>query len=292
MSRKGGPFYYQMFGDLLIYKFLLAHFPKAHKLSRIMDSTFLKTSVIGCGWLGRPLCETLQSKGYDVTTTTSQTAKKKELDAHFRTLLYNIGSDAPEESLLNANVIIYTIPPLGLKEVEGFFSNVPREKKIIFISSTSIFGKSIGICDEKSPSNPDTKNGKLLVESERFLRQNFTKATILRPGGLFGEFNKKLRHPIYFLQGKQNLENGSEWLHLVDGHDCIQAILNIIEKNLWNDDFNLINDLRLKKSEYYPQIAKNLDLEPPHYLEHSLANPTKISNEKSKKILSIVYNNT
>lgn len=256
-----------------------------------MKSNIVKISVIGCGWLGLPMCQSLKSQGHNVTTTASQAIKKNELDSQFKTILFDIKSDLINDDLLNADVIIYTIPPLGFKEVESFFKTVRSDQKIIFISSTSVYGKSLGECNENTPLNPDTKNGKLLFESEMFLHQNFKNTTIIRPGGLFGEFNNKCRHPIHFLQGKKDLTNGSEWLHLVDGHDCIKAIITIIKNNLWNDDFNLINDMRIRKSEYYPQIAQQLRFLAPHYLDHPLLNPTKISNEKSKKILSLNYNN-
>lgn len=256
-----------------------------------MKSKIVKISVIGCGWLGFPMCESLQAGGYNVTTTASNVSKKMGLDPNFKTILFDIKTDLVEESLINTDVIIYTIPPLGLKELEVFLKTVHADQKIIFISSTSVYGKSLGDCNEDTPLSPDTRNGKLLVESENFLHQNFKNTTILRPGGLFGEFNHHLRHPIHFLKGKKDLTNGSEWLHLVDGRDCIKAILKIIENDLWNEDINLINDLRVKKSDYYPQIAKNLQLEVPHYLNHQLLNPTKISNQKSKKLLNIIYNN-
>jgi nucleoside-diphosphate-sugar epimerase len=256
-----------------------------------MKSNIVKISVIGCGWLGLPLCESLKSEGYSVTTTASDVCKKEELDPHFKTILFDIKADSVDESLINTDVIVYTIPPLGFKEVEVFFKTVQVDQKIIFISSTSVYGKSLGDCNEETPLSPDTQNGKLLVESENYLHHNFKRTTILRPGGLFGEFNHNLRHPIHFLKGKKDLTNGSEWLHLVDGHDCIKAILQIIINNIWNEKINLINDLRIKKSDYYPQIAKDLQFEAPLYLDQQLLNPTKISNQKSKKLLNIIYNN-
>jgi nucleoside-diphosphate-sugar epimerase len=267
-----------------------------------MELNIVKASVtvIGCGWLGLPLCEALASQGQLAATTSSQPEKIVRLSHQFTILPFDIKTEAPNEDLLMSDVIVYTIPPLGLGEVERFFKKIDPHKKIIFISSISIYGKFLGDCNEETLPIPESKNGKLLIQSESFLRAHFKKLTILRPGGLFGQFDEVLRHPINSLQGKKNLTNGSEWLHLVDGHDCLFAIKKIIKDNIWNEDFNLVNDVRVRKSEYYPQIANKLGLTAPQYVDQNEITPTsnhtlnhtKISNEKSKKYLSLIYHNS
>jgi nucleoside-diphosphate-sugar epimerase len=250
-----------------------------------MDLHKLKITVIGCGWLGLPLCERLIAAGHKVVTTTTTPEKKahhlKKLDVH----LFDVISQVPDQNLLACDIIIYTIPPLGLGEVERFFHAVDPDSKILFISSTSVYGKSEGVTNEESELTPQTKNGKYLKASESYLRAHFKNLTIVRPGGLYGEN----RHPVNSLQGKTDLTTGQELLHLVHRDDCIDAILKIIENQSWSEDFNLVNDLRIPKEDYYTEEAKKLGLTPPQYIHTPQENPTNISNEKSKKMLALQY---
>ncbi|MBC7538780.1 MAG: NAD(P)-binding domain-containing protein [Bacteriovorax sp.] len=252
-----------------------------------MDVKKLKITVIGCGWLGLPLCERLIADGHKVVTTTTTPEKKEQLSKKLDIHLFDVISQVPDQNLLACDVIIYTIPPLGLGEIERFFHAVDPDSKIIFISSTSVYGKSSGAINEDSELTPQTKNGKYLKASESYLRSHFKNLTIVRPGGLYGES----RHPVYFLQGKTDLTTGQELLHLVHLDDCIEAIDKIIENQSWSEDFNLVNDLRISKEDYYTDEARKLGLTPPSYIHTPQENPTNISNEKSKKLLSMQYKN-
>ena len=247
-----------------------------------MDFKKENISVIGIGWLGIPLCKELVIAGHKVMATTTTPAK---LNDQINVQLFDILKDNPDKNLLSSNIFIYTVPPLGLGEVEKFFSSIDCNSKIIFISSTSVYGKSNGNTHEESVFSPQTKNAECLIKAETYLRGRFKNLTIIRPGGLFNE----TRHPIYSLQGKVGLAGGQELLHLVHGDDCVQAILMIIKKQLWSEDFNLVNDLRIPKQVYYTNKARELGLIPPQYVEIAQSNPTNISNSKSKKMLLLNY---
>lgn len=252
-----------------------------------MDLTKLKVSVIGCGWLGKALCNALLEAGSEVITSASTLEKAKKLATNYNIHFLDIRSEKTEKLLLDSDVIIYTIPPLGYREVEKFFHAIAADQKILFISSTSVYGKSSGLLNEDSAVEPENESGRRLVQSENYLRKHFKNVTILRLGGLIGVD----RHPVTSLQGKKNLTNGHELIHLVHRDDCINAIISVIEKNIWNETINLINDLKVPKFEYYTSIAKSLGLIPPEYIETPILSPTKISNEKSKILLSLSYKN-
>ena len=242
-------------------------------------------SVIGMGWLGIPLCKELVNAGNKVIATTTTPAKINDQIAGIDVQLFDIVKDTPDKNLLRSNIFIYTVPPLGLGEVEIFFNSVDGNSKIIFISSTSVYGKSSGNTNEESSFSPQTKNSELLIKAECYLRGRFKNLTVIRPGGLFNE----TRHPIYSLQGKVGLTGGQELLHLVHGDDCVKAILMIIKKQFWSEDFNLVNDLRVLKQVYYTEKARALGLIPPQYVETTQLNPTNISNNKSVKMLLLNY---
>lgn len=190
----------------------------------------------------------------------------------------------PDELLHSEGPLIYNIPPLQLPLIKHFFSHIAPDRKILFISSTSVYGKNSGNVDEKTELDLTIGNTQLIA-TEAFLQSRFKNLTILRPGGLYGD----KRHPITFLQGKKDLTTGDEFTHLVHLQDCIDAILKILENEIWGDIFNLVSDLDMKKKEYYTEIALKLQLEVPRYQMLKKENPTIISNKKSKMMLGLIY---
>lgn len=244
-----------------------------------------KIAIIGCGWLGLPLVKKLSALGHSITTTTTTLDKNIELNNFFSSIIFDVTKNRPNKELTNSNVLIYTIPPLGKNEVESFFQNIDQDKKIIFISSTSIYGKNQGVVDEDSSFDPKSKNALVLRKAEEFLKIQFKNLSIVRPGGLYAD----KRHPIYFLAGKTGITSGDEYLHLVHRDDCINAVTKMIELNLIGEDFNLISDLRILKKDYYTNLAKKLHFTPPIFEHFPVLNPTNISNEKSKKLLQLNY---
>ena len=183
-----------------------------------------------------------------------------------------------------SDIIVYAIPPLTLPLIERFFEQLGSEKKIIFISSTSVYGKSEGATDEAHVLDA-CKGNPVLIATEAYLRDRFKKVTILRPGGLYG----KNRHPLKFLSGKTGLKTGEEYTHLVHGEDVARAIKAVIEKDLWGEIFNLVSDCKMQKKDFYPELARKFGLTPPQYTMCENANPTVISNSKAKRIMGLVF---
>jgi hypothetical protein len=238
-----------------------------------------KICLIGSGWLGKPLAIQLLAAKYLVTATSrSGLESTLKLDLELKGVVPN--------DIVDSDVLIYTIPPLDLEFVKTFFDQIPQNKKILFTSSTSVYGKNVGLVDENFKLNINNTNSPLLIETENYLINRFENLTIIRPGGLYG----LKRHPVFFLQGKTGLTSGNEYLHLVHQTDCINAIQSILSKNTWGEIFNLVSNEKILKKDYYSNMALKLNLTPPTFIEGVLnLAQTQISNKKSKLILKIDY---
>lgn len=251
-----------------------------------MKNEFL--CLIGCGWLGKPLAKTLKNDGYRIVATTAHDQSVEFQNDGISYIRYDLAQDPLPSLALDADVIVYTIPPLEISVVKHFFDQLPADKKIIFTSSTAVYGKNMGAVNEDTPLDLNNTHSPLLLETENYLRTRFKAATILRLGGLYGD----KRHPVYFLQGKKGLTNGQEFIHLVHQQDCIKAISSVIEHELWGKTLNIISDLRITKRDYYTDMAEKLSLPLPEYVESDKGmKETKISNQKSKELLVINYLN-
>ncbi len=257
-------------------------------------------SLIGCGWLGSPLLQKF-IKQYPnvqfVVTTRSQEQSQNLLLQHeniewLRLDLEQLDSDDNKKSLerlKSASMMMYLLPPQPIDQLKYFLSFFSPEMKIIFTSSTSVYGKNLGNINEDGAHLDIQKTqSPLLVESVLYLKSHFKNSTILRLGGLYGD----KRHPVFFLQGRKDCRGENELIHLCSQKDAIQAISSVVEKNVWGETIHIVSDLRIKKSVYYKTMAESLNLTPPEYLSESTQTfQTNLDNKKSKNLLGITYDN-
>jgi len=234
-----------------------------------------KISILGCGWLGLPLAKALIGNGFSVNGSTTSIDKIGLLEnAGITPFLIEIGENEingdVDQFLDQSQVLIINIPPkLRGNSTENFVSKIQNIlpfiekseiKKVLFVSSTSVYSDEDKVVTEETIPNPDTESGKQLLECENLLQENsHFETTILRFGGLIGED----RHPIYFLAGRSNIENPDAPINLIHQEDCIGIILKIIESNCWQETFNAVAPFHPNREEYYSQKAKEYNLEPP-----------------------------
>ena len=271
-----------------------------------------KISILGCGWLGLPLAKSLLSKGYEVKGSTTSESKldvlknagispfQIQLEEH--QIIGNI-----EDFLKETDVLVIDIPPGLRREVATsngmtFVNKVKTLipfiensgiKKVIFVSSTSVYGDSFPIVEitEETNPNPDTESGKQLVIAETLLQSNLNfKTTVIRFGGLLGDD----RHPIKFLAGRTNIENPEAPVNMIQREDCI----GIIEKTLdlaqndnweWNQTFNAVAPQHPTRKAYYHKKAEIFNLPLPTFVEDSESKGKIISSKKVETILGYSF---
>ena len=267
-------------------------------------------AILGCGWLGLPLAKSLLLKGYVVKGSTTSKGKLEVLK-NAGLLPFQIQLEAHqiigtiEDFLKETNVLIIDIPPGLRREISSLeemtFVNKIRTlipfieksgiKKVIFVSSTSVYGDGfpiIEITEEKKP-NPDTESGKQLAIVEALLQSNLNfKTTVIRFGGLLGDD----RHPAKFLAGKTNVENPNAPVNLIQREDCIGIIESILkhfktseQQGNWGETFNAVAPQHPTRKAYYQNKAQILNLPLPTFAEHSESKGKMISSKKVETIL-------
>ena len=271
-----------------------------------------KIAILGCGWLGLPLAKSLLSKGYKVKGSTTSESKLEllknvgispfqiQLDAH--QIIGNM-----EDFLKETNVLVIDIPPGLRKETstsnEMTFVNKIKNlipfieksgiQKVVFVSSTSVYGDSFPIVEitEETKPNPDTESGKQLVIAETLLQSNPNfKTTVIRFGGLLGDD----RHPIKFLAGRTNVENPEAPVNMIQREDCIGIIEKILKQVQhdnweWNQTFNAVAPQHPTRKAYYHKKADILNLPLPTFAENSESKGKIISSEKVETILGYSF---
>jgi nucleoside-diphosphate-sugar epimerase len=264
-------------------------------------------SILGCGWLGLPLAKALLAKGFSVKGSTTSDEKLSVLEKMgIQPFQINLTPTLSEEEgakiigfLFDSKILIIDIPPkLRGNLNENFVSKIGKiipviekstVKKVLFVSSTSVYGEANGIVTEATSPNPDSEGGKQLLEVERLLQSNTSfQTTILRFGGLIGED----RNPVKFLAGKTNLENPDAPINLIHQDDCIGVILQIIATNSWGETYNAVAPQHPSRAEYYTKKALEKNLALPIF-NHDLPSVGKtILSDKVQMVLNYTFTKT
>ena len=247
-------------------------------------------SILGCGWLGFPLAKALVKNKFSVKGSTTSTERVSILEsAGIDTFIVQLEEEKISESVANflahSSILIINIPPkLRGNSTENFVAKITTlipfiEKstieKVLFVSSTSVYGEDNELITEESPLNPDSEGGRQLAIVESLLQKNTRfETTILRFGGLIGED----RNPVRFLSGRENIENPDAPINLIHQEDCIGIIEKIIALSSWNETFNAVAPFHPSRKEYYTQKAADLNLALPKFVpSNTMAGKTILS---------------
>ena len=261
-------------------------------------------SMIGAGWLGFPLAKTLINENCKVFATTTKEEKRDHLLAlgiKAEILIFDNFFLEKEFTLPSeTEILIITLPPslgkqVNLEHYKAILAHIleqtvkiKRLRKILFTSSTSVYGNAMGILTEEREIQPQTNQEKILAETEDFLKQKSQDYDlfILRLGGLVGPG----REPAHFFKNKKDLPGGEIQVNLVHQTDVIEIIKKIIMNDIPQGIYNITADEHPARGLFYPQRAKERGMEEPTFIWGS--EPERyVSNEKVKKVTgyTLVY---
>lgn len=241
-------------------------------------------SVLGCGWLGKSIAVNLLKNGFLVKGSTTTIEKLDELKKlNITPFLIDISINLNIDEFLKADVLIISITNKSVEDFKNFIAKVEKSpiKKIIFISTTSVYFLDNSVVTEKSNT---LETPHLLIEN--LFRNNINfKTTIIRFGGLFGE----KRHPSNWFKNGKAIKNPEGYVNLIHQIDCVNILKKIIDKDIYGDTFNACSDHHPKRREFYTRVNQNKGLESPEFEEEHLDNWKIISSEKLKNRLNYKF---
>ncbi|MBT8321981.1 MAG: SDR family oxidoreductase [Eudoraea sp.] len=235
--------------------------------------------IMGCGWLGLPLAQFLLKLGYSVKGTTSTASRLTDLKSKgvspYLITIKEQEIDGPLDTFLEGmDVLIVNIPP-GLRKSDSgnYVAKMKRLKsrlqesvvnRVIFVSSTSVYGNLSGEIRETTTPQPSTESSRQLLEAEQlFVTDDRLDTAIVRFGGLIGPG----RHPARQLSGRKGLKNGNQPVNLIHLDDCLHILTAVLQHGWWNMVFNAVYPEYPLKKDYYTSECKKLGLAVPEYLQ-------------------------
>ncbi|WP_299683144.1 NAD(P)H-binding protein [uncultured Dokdonia sp.] len=256
-----------------------------------------RITIAGLGWLGSAFASTLTTLGYTVKGSVTDASKAQELTGKgitaYPIVLTEAGVTGKIDTLLSDTDVLAIMIPPGLRRNTGanyalkmahFLHQIESAsiKKVILVSSTSVYDDAQGDVTEKDVPKPQSNAGKQLYDVEQiFFNTPAFETTIVRFGGLFGGS----RNPVRFLAGRQGLSNGNAPVNMIHREDCIGILLSIIQKNAFGHIFNAVAPQHPTKRDYYTAQAEKLDLVAPQYDEEGDTIFKKVDSTSISEIL-------
>ena len=245
----------------------------------------MNVSILGCGWLGKPLATYLISKEFIIKGSTTSVEKLQDFkNLGINPFLVDIDKVNEEtiQPFLTSEILIVAIPS---KNVLGF-KNLIREiekstiKKVIFISSTSVYPSL-----NKEMTEEDVTINSPLVEIENAFGENSCfGTTIVRFAGLFGYE----RQPGNWFQNKK-IPHPKGFVNMIHQDDCVEIIYQIIQQDVFGEVFNACSNHHPTRKEYYLNARKVLKKEPPVFDDSSPLKYKIINADKVQKQLRYTF---
>jgi nucleoside-diphosphate-sugar epimerase len=218
-----------------------------------------KITIIGGGWIGIPLAESLHEEGFKIVIS----SRKVEKQEFFKSRNWSpIGLEFAESSVkinlldnksLETDVLIIGLPPTGFSNypavISSIISSFPSSTRVIFLSSTGVYADTLGLINEQSPLKAEHP----LVHAEEFVLKQKNHC-VLRLGGLIGSG----RHPINQLIKKEMpISDGETPVNLIHQTDVIRAVSMLINQKITGEIFNLCSPEHPTRKEYYNKAASH-----------------------------------
>lgn len=259
-------------------------------------------SIIGTGWLGFPLARLLVQSNCQVFGTTTRDEKIALLTADG--IICNKMVVTPDASKTDiqiprqTEILVITLPPTLGKQapLQSYIDIIERIiqqtaqlvdlKKVLFTSSTSVYGLAKGVLTEETAIQPHTLSEETLAQAERMINKKTGDYAvyILRLGGLVGPG----REPGLFFQYKKDIPGGEIQVNLVHQLDVLEIIKHIILKDTPEGTFNICADEHPAKGYLYPQRALRVGAKKPTFIWGN--EPERyVSNEKIKKKMGYTF---
>ena len=243
-----------------------------------------KISILGCGWLGKPLAVSLLDEGYQVKGSTTSPEKVDTLEAlGIETYIVDISEFEEFDAFLESDILIVMITSKDVDAFSDFINQIQESsiQKVIFISSTSVYPRANKIMTEEGELVDSP-----LVEIENLFRENtFFETTIIRFAGLYNVD----RHPANWFKNGRKIPQPNGFVNMIHQEDCINIIHEIIDQNCWNETFNACCNDHPTRKKFYINARKSKGFELPVFEETESYQWKIISSKKLQNVLNYKF---
>jgi nucleoside-diphosphate-sugar epimerase len=235
--------------------------------------------IIGTGWIGNKLAESLVDKGHSVVGTRRTPSNLTQTG--FNAIVYPPENAVLTQFLAEAELVVLAFPPSRSSTEQytndclAIYQLISKDCKVILTSSTSVY-EGNGTCTEEDLA-PDIQSTNRIHRAESTLRQLLgTRLTIIRLAGLIGPD----RHPVRNMSKSGKSYVGNQPINVVHQQDAVGIIEHVINHQIWGETINACSTEHPPRGNYYTWMANELKLTSPLF-EDTTEESKLVSNKKS-----------
>lgn len=227
--------------------------------------------ILGLGWVGEPLAKALIARESFVTGTVRTSGQMLAWQHDFPlvdVVCWQSGEPLPAAVQTNTTVII-TLPPHKVgSDYQAQLGALVQQcadrgiGQLIYLSSTSVYGRAQGVCTEETIPEPETPQAQALLAVEHVcLQAAIPHITVLRLAGLIGP----KRYPGRFLSNKP-LAGGGRCVNLVHQSDVVALLVALVFQPE-SGVFNLVAPDHPSRAAFYQQACQLAGLALPQIMD-------------------------
>ena len=251
--------------------------------------------IIGCGYVGLSVAQRWLEQGHAVSALTrSETHAKQFQKLGITPLMGDITQPDSLNELPESKTVLYAVgfdrsaeksrSEIYVEGLNHVLTEIKqRTQKIIYLSSTSVYGQSAGEwVDESSVCEPERENGQICLEAELLFQQHglmpsgkpseTATAVILRLAGIYGP-GRLLARMLQLKAGEPLAGRPDAWLNLIHVEDIVNTILKC-DTDIQLESHYLVSDSRpITRREYYETLARLVKAPLPQFAEEAPGQP-------------------
>ena len=137
--------------------------------------------------------------------------------------------------------------------------NASQYKKIIMVSSTSVYSQSNGELVTEEDAAPTTFSGKVLLEAEKLIQESSKEYCVLRLSGIYGPSRTSILRSVREKKAVYDRDDSS-FTNRIHIDDIVGFSCHVLEKNI-SGVFNVSDSLPVAKNQFLKHLAQLCDVE-------------------------------
>lgn len=247
----------------------------------------MQKMIVGCGYLGLRVAAAWIAAGHQVAALTRSATRAKDLaDLGIKPVIGDICQPESLKALPAAETVLFAV---GYDKSSGYSQQAvyvdglkhvldvvaARTRRLIYISSSSVYGQSAGEwVDESSECQPMQPGGQCCLAAEQLVRAYFPdsnsherrdcSANVLRFSGIYGP-GRLLSRVESLRAGEPLTGRGDAWLNLIHVDDGVRAVLATELLGEPGQTYLVSDNLPIHRADYYGRLAVLCGAPPPRF---------------------------
>lgn len=241
-----------------------------------VDLQMLNILIVGCGYVGREFTKLWSGSNQGLVHAVTRSHESgQELEA--LGIVPHVGNWLEREtlnSLPSADYVLVSVPHRAAPEfaeqthavgLQNLVSSLkPGCRKIVYLSTTGVYGDAHNVVDENTPVSPAREGPQVAVTGENWLQNSSVAFTIIRLAGIYGPNRIPL---LDKLRSRQPLPVPREgWLNLCHVADIARMLMEVTTGDMQQNVYVFSDGQPVERETFYRFLAQRCGVAEPEFV--------------------------